>query len=148
MCVNKCPAPIILQKNHLLQHLCKKVSSSYDSTEESFLSPSMLPPFYAAHCHTTKSLDCCQIRILPLQNLESRGMMSRNPVVVQTPRTGAPTTTATSILHLPRFAPRVKLGSEQVFRSVQTEAGAELQAGESSYTVQVSVRWRIGYAVC
>lgn len=73
------------------------------------------------------------------QNLEARGLVAKNPIMVtvaKASRPGAQQSMATCILHLARFAPRVKLGPEQSFRAMETARGTEVQEG-ATYTVQV-----------
>eukprot|EP00879_Flechtneria_rotunda_P014416 GHRR01015064.1.p1 GENE.GHRR01015064.1~~GHRR01015064.1.p1 ORF type:complete len:421 (+),score=158.19 GHRR01015064.1:280-1542(+) len=66
-----------------------------------------------------------------LKMLESRHMIVRNKL--QVPTTGNASGWAiTYIVHLPRFAPRVGLGTEAVFKEIQTAEGQQLVAQQQA----------------
>ncbi|GFR43703.1 hypothetical protein Agub_g4813 [Astrephomene gubernaculifera] len=58
-----------------------------------------------------------------VKNLETRKLVVKNPVVFAPP--GA-TVTVSSVLHLPRFQPAVKLGPGQMFKTVDAVRGMEV----------------------
>lgn len=60
--------------------------------------------------------------------LEARHMIVRNKLMVPMPNTANNSGwSTTSIVHLPRYAPRVVLGAEAVFKEVKTAQGQQLQ---------------------
>ncbi|GIL47215.1 hypothetical protein Vafri_4090 [Volvox africanus] len=58
-----------------------------------------------------------------VKNLETRKLVVKNPVVFAPP--GA-TVTVSSVLHLPRFQPAIKLGPGQMFKTVDAVRGMEV----------------------
>ena len=62
-----------------------------------------------------------------LQMLEARHMIVRNKLLVPLPAGNNHGWSTTSIVHLPRYAPRVVLGAEAVFKEVKTAQGQQLQ---------------------
>lgn len=65
---------------------------------------------------------------LLLQMLEARHMIVRNKLMVPMPAsTNNSGWSTTSIVHLPRYAPKVVLGAEAVFKEVKTAQGQQLQ---------------------
>eukprot|EP00878_Enallax_costatus_P028571 GHUV01030868.1.p1 GENE.GHUV01030868.1~~GHUV01030868.1.p1 ORF type:complete len:293 (+),score=116.82 GHUV01030868.1:458-1336(+) len=63
-----------------------------------------------------------------LKMLEARHMIVRNKLMVPLPANqNNHGWSTTSIVHLPRFAPRVVLGAEAVFKEVKTAQGQQLQ---------------------
>ncbi|EFJ51065.1 hypothetical protein VOLCADRAFT_88331 [Volvox carteri f. nagariensis] len=58
-----------------------------------------------------------------IKNLETRKLVVKNPVVFAPP--GA-TVTVSSVLHLPRFQPAVKLGPGQMFKTIDAVRGMEV----------------------
>lgn len=64
-------------------------------------------------------LCCCQM-------LQARQLIVRNKLMVPQTAAGGTNWSLTSIVHLPRYAPRVALGAEAVFK-----VGGRWQAGGS-----------------
>ncbi len=79
--------------------------------------PSAFPSFCDAYCRR--------------QNLETRKLVVKNPVVFAPP--GA-TVTVSSVLHLPRFQPAVKLGPGQMFKVSPRSRPAPFPALVVSYS--------------
>lgn len=74
-----------------------------------------------------------------VKQLEERGLVVKNPLVVQ--RSGGKAASTSNLLHLARFAPAVRLGPQQSFRLVTTQRGQELQPDVATYCVQDDAQW-------